>query len=101
MQLIVWKVGRWREGAHPDKNGVKQDVKRVVFKPVDESDHETYYINLDKRFPDNVEKWEKHLVEGNVLDVMIMPRGGYITNDTTVNKFERFTVVKSVDKRNT
>lgn len=96
MQLIVWKVGEWKEGKYP-KDGQVYDVKRVAFKAVDKTDKKTYYINLDKKNPNNVEKWEKHLVEGNILDVVIMPEGGFITNNTTINKFEPFTVIKTVE----
>jgi hypothetical protein len=100
MKLIVWKVGDWKPGRYLDKATNKiYDVKRVAFKAVDPNDKKTYYINLDKKQPQNVDKWEKHLVEGNVLDCVIMPKGGLVTNDTTINKFESFTVVKTVSTK--
>lgn len=99
MKVIVWKVGDWRPGKFPDrKTNETFDVKRVMFKSLDEKDKETYYLNLDKKQPDVVEKWEPHIKEGNVLDVVLVPKGvGYVDNATTINKFESFTVIKTVE----
>ena len=99
MQLIVWKVGEWQEGRYPSKeNGVTYDVQRVVFKSMDSKNARTFYLNLDKRHPENVAKWQPYMREGNVLDVVIMPKGGMVNNDTTINKFDPFKVIRDISK---
>ncbi len=93
MQVIVWKVGDWKPGKYPDANGKVHDVRRVIFK--DDAGKE-YFLNLDQKQPETVAKWDPYMVAGNVLDVVVMPKGGYVNNDTTINKFQPFTVVKRV-----
>lgn len=99
MQLVVWKVGDWKPGKYPSNNGQTFDVLRVAFKSLDKNDRKSYYLNLDKKQPNVVAKWEPFIKEGNVLDVMLIPKGeGFVTNDTTINKFEAFKVIKDVTK---
>lgn len=101
MQLIVWKVGDWKPGKFP-KDGQVYDVQRIAFKSLDESDKKSYYLNLDKKQPNVVAKWSPYMKEGNVLDVTLSPKGSpYVNNDTTINKFESFRVVKEVSDKAT
>lgn len=98
MKVIVWKVGDWKPGKFPS-NGQTYDVQRIAFKAVDETDKKTYYLNLDKKQPTVVANWSPYMKEGNVLDVTISPKGSpYVNNDTTINKFEKFIVVKNISE---
>lgn len=94
MQLIVWNAGIWKPGKHSD-----HEVRRVIFKSVDGDDKRSYYLNLDKKFPNNVAMWEPNIKEGSVLDVQVMPKGGRVTNDTTINKFSPFKAAKDVSRK--
>lgn len=99
MQLAVWKVGEWLDGKFAAKDGQTYKVQRVVFKNIDKTDKKSYFLNLDMKQPETVEKWKPYIVEGTVLDVVLIPKGvGFVKNDTTINKFEPFKVIRDVTK---
>lgn len=100
MQLIVVKVGQWKKGNHPHpKTNVIPDIKRIVLKSLDDDDKRSFYLNLDSNYPDNVHQWEPYLVKGNILDVSLMVNdGSKVKNDTTINKYDGFKIVRDVTK---
>ena len=83
MKAAIWKIDDWKESSFDNTA-----IKRVIFKGLD--DNKSYYLNLNTKFPNEVNKWVPALKEGNVLEVNLQP------NNKNINYFSNYILIKKV-----
>lgn len=88
MKLSVWRVGtKWRPSQWEDGLNLV-----VIFKGIDDDNlGKTYKLNINSQQP-NKGDWLRACVEGNVLDVNVLP------GTTTVSKRGPFRLIKKTEK---
>lgn len=85
MKVALWYLpNKWIQSQYDDS-----EIKRVVFKGID--DNKSYYLNLNTKFQNVVNKWEPNLKEGIVLDVQVQS-----AHPKNINMFEPYQIIKGV-----